>query len=313
MFCKKYLCKMDFPIHSPLQQIKLSLLKDKNIELWVKRDDLIHAEISGNKFRKLKYNLIQAEKEGCKKILTFGGAYSNHIAATACAGNLFGFETIGIIRGEEPKQWNETLKRANEHGMKLKFVSREDYSRKNTTAFLDALKKEFGSFFAIPEGGANSLGVKGCAEIMNEVNKNFNYVAVACGTGTSLAGILSSLDRDIKAIGFPVLKGGEFIKNDLEKLLGEKFESGKLILQTNYHFGGYAKITEDMVHFANEFYASTGIPLDLVYTAKMFFGLMEMIKNDHFPQDSRIMAVHTGGLQGNKGMQERYKLSLDFC
>lgn len=304
---------MGFPVHSPIQEVQIDLLTEKGVSLWVKRDDLIHPDISGNKSRKLKYNLLQAEKEGQKTLLTFGGAYSNHIAATAFAAKLFGFKSIGIIRGERPKNENATLIKARADGMKLKFVSRREYSQKTEKAFLENLKKEFGDFYCIPEGGANSLAVKGCSEILQEVEMDFDFVCVPCGTGTTLAGIISSLKYDQKALGFPVLKGGGFIENEVRKLLGNEIPADKMELIIDYHFGGYAKIKPELVGFVNWFYSESGIPLDLVYTAKMFYGIFDLLEMGFFPQESKILAVHTGGLQGNIGMLERHNFKLDFC
>lgn len=312
-FLLNYFCRMDFPIHSPVQEVQSSLMRRKKLSLWIKRDDLIHKEISGNKFRKLKYNLQQAGREGKKTILTFGGAYSNHIAATAYAGKLFGFSTIGIIRGEEGNELNPTLKQARENGMRLKFISRLQYSRKDEEFFLDRLKAEFGDVFCVPEGGANAHAVKGCSEILDGLEHQFDIVCVACGTGTTLAGIVSALGSDQKALGFSALKGGGFLKFEVGKFLAEMIPNSKMQLITDYHFGGYAKINDELLEFAAKFFHETRIPLDLVYTAKLFYGIYDLAEKDYFPQDSRILAVHTGGLQGNEGMKQRYGLEVDFC
>lgn len=308
-----YLCSMNLQIHSPLQRINSELLTQKNVSLWVKRDDLIHAEISGNKYRKLKYNLRQAELEGKRSLLTFGGAFSNHIAATAVAGKEFGFETIGIIRGEETSKSNSTLAIAQQNGMNLKFVSRQIYSDKMGASFLKSLKEEFGEFYCIPEGGANELAMKGCSEILREVEAEVDFVCVPCGTGTTLAGLLMSMSEKQTALGFPVLKNGGFIAEEVQKLIGSEMNQSNMALLTDYHFGGYAKLKPELVRFANWFYKENNIPLDLVYTAKMFYGIFDLLHKDYFPQESRILAVHTGGLQGNIGMIDRYGIKLDFC
>ena len=205
-------------IPSPLEAINYPLFTEKQINVYVKRDDLIHAEISGNKWRKLKYNLIAAKAQNKNTILTFGGAYSNHISATAAVGKKFDFKTIGVIRGEETLPLNPTLLQAEKDGMRFLYVSRTDYRKKHTPEFIDKLKEELGDFYIIPEGGGNKLGVKGCNDIVNEIDIDFNYILTDCGTGATLAGICDVLKVNQKAIGIPVLKGGEFIKDEVRNV-----------------------------------------------------------------------------------------------
>lgn len=280
-----------------LQRIEIN---NPNIELFIKREDLIHPLISGNKFRKLKYNIQQAKEENHSTLLTFGGAFSNHILAVASTGFENNFKTIGIIRGEEllhKINENPTLKKAKELGMQFKFVSREDFRAKNTKDFIANLHKEFGSFYHLPEGGTNDLAIKGCEEILVDEDKNFTHICCAIGTGGTIAGIINSSLSHQEIIGFPSLKG-DFISNEISNFA--KQSNWKII--SEYHFGGYGKITEELIRFINEFYANYKIPLDPIYTGKMMYGIDDLIKNDYFPKESKILAIHTGGLQGVKGM-----------
>ncbi len=273
--------------------------------LTIKREDLIHSVVSGNKFRKLKYNLIQAKKENKITLLTFGGAYSNHIMATAAAGKLEGFKTIGVIRGEElfnKIENNPTLSYAKSCGMQFKFISRNDFKHKNDIKFIEALKQEFGDFYLIPEGGTNKLAIKGCEEILTEADKDFDYICVPVGTGGTIAGIINSAKPSQQVLGFSALKG-DFLKEDISKFA--KQDNWQLI--TDYHFGGYAKINMELITFINTFKNVHGIPLDPVYTGKMMFGIIDMINKGVFKKNAKILAIHTGGLQGIQGMNIRLK------
>ncbi len=276
------------------------LLPEYDVSLFIKREDLIHPFVSGNKFRKLKYNLVAAEKAGQQTVLTFGGAYSNHIAAVAYAAKENGFRSIGIIRGEEIGQKaheNPTLSFALECGMQLDFISRDAYRLKDSAAFLDHLTAQFGDFYLVPEGGTNTAAVKGCSEILNTSDAVFDFICCPVGTGGTLAGIALSALSHQKVLGFPALKG-LFLEEVIRKFApGADFE-----FITGYEFGGYAKINEALVCFINAFYEKYAIPLDPVYTGKMVFGVMDMIRNGKFPKGSKILMVHTGGLQGIKGM-----------
>jgi len=275
---------------------KIAIPNNFGIEVYVKREDVLHSEISGNKFRKLKYNLTEAQNLGFTKLLTFGGAYSNHIAAVAAAGKEFGFETIGIIRGEELHEKyleNPTLKKASENGMQFEFVTRTQYRDKNNTAFLDQLKDEFGNFYLIPEGGTNNLAVKGCKEILTDDDKIFDFICCAVGTGGTISGIINSLKPHQKAIGFPALKGN-FLTEDIQKYA----ENSQWNLVTDYHFGGYAKINDELKQFMKQFFKKYLISLDPIYTSKTFFGVIDLISKGYFKPDSKILIIHTGGLQG---------------
>ncbi len=293
------------------QYVDLPILKEKNIVLGLKREDLIHPLISGNKFRKLKYNVLEAIRLGHDSILTFGGAFSNHILATAAAGKNNNLKTIGIIRGEEiGNKWidNPTLKLASENGMQFKFVSRESYRNKENSDFLESLKEEFGTFYLVPEGGTNSLAIKGCEEILVDSDSDFEIISVCVGTGGTMAGLINAANNNQRILGFPVLKG-DFFQDKLKKLT----KKNNWTINSEYHFGGYGKIDENLVRFINEFKEQTNIPLDPVYTGKMMYGLLDMIENDNFVPGTRILAIHTGGLQGIAGMNtvlEKKKLPL---
>ncbi len=295
------------------QKIDLPILSEKQITLEVKREDELHPHISGNKYRKLKYNLIAAEKENFHTLLTFGGAYSNHIAAVAAAGKEYSFHTVGIIRGEELSEEvnkNPTLNAASKLGMKFEFVSRSDYRAKTNPDFLKRLRDKFGDFYMLPEGGTNKLAVKGCEEILSDNDINFDYVCCAVGTGGTLSGLINCSKPGQQVLGFPALKGG-FLQNDIRKFA--RNENWKLIPE--YHFGGYAKVNEELIRFINSFKKDTGVPLDPVYTGKMLYGILDLVKKGFFKRESRILAIHTGGLQGIKGMnrllKQKHALRID--
>lgn len=299
----------------PLVEIVEPFIRQKKSKLFILREDLIHPEISGNKWRKLKYNIEEAKRLNKTIILTFGGAYSNHIAATAAAGRAFGFNTIGIIRGEETLPLNPTLQLAKDNGMTFKYVSREAYRNKSSTDFIIDLKKEFGDFYLVPEGGSNAFAVKGCTEILKNVDVDFDVACSACGTGGTLAGIIASTDKQV--LGFPALKGGDFLKEDIEKLLKDySNQFGVVVKNTNwdlitdYHFGGYAKVKPALIEFVQRFKQQHNIPLDLIYTGKMLLGIYDILQNTNQLDGKTIVAVHTGGLQGNKGFEERLGVVL---
>lgn len=287
------------------QEISLPLLKEKEIKLFIKRTDQTHQHISGNKWYKLKYNLIEAKKQGLETLLTFGGPYSNHIAATACAAQEKGFKSIGIIRGEEHFPLNPTLQFAKDNKMLLHYVSRSDYREKTTSDFFEQLKVKFGDFYLIPEGGSNVLAMQGTAEIL-DANDTHDFVCCAVGTGSTIAGIINTSTDKQTVIGFPAIKGFYELKKDIESWTKKK--NWKLV--NDYFCGGYAKVNKKLVEFINEFNTEHNIPLDAVYTGKMMLGILDLITKDYFPKGSSILAIHTGGLQGNKGMSKRLGVIL---
>lgn len=294
--------KLNIP--SPIQALQHPSLTQANLALDIKRDDLIHPFVSGNKWRKLKFNFKQCQAEDKDTLLTFGGAYSNHIAATAYAGNQMGVKTVGVIRGDEFNTLNTTLDFAQKNGMYLHFVSRSDYKKKSESYFLEELKALFGDVFIIPEGGANWYGVQGCYSILEEVNQPYDFICCAAGTGTTAAGIFNSKSDDQKLVVFPAIKGAEELINDIIKWK-ETPDLDTLAIITDYHFGGYAKLNNELINFANEFYLNHQIPLDLIYTAKMMYGLFNLIEKKYFPKNSRILVIHSGGLQGNEGFVKK--------
>lgn len=282
---------------SPLSKIENELTKKFNINLFLKRDDLIHPVISGNKWRKLKYNLQKAQQENKKCILTFGGAYSNHITATAKACELSGFKSIGIIRGEKQETLNKSLQFASECGMALLYLDRENYREKENYDFRFLISDyKISQVYILPEGGANELALKGCAEITDEIKndnqQDFDFICCACGTGTTLAGITSNLNSYQKAIGFAVLKHQNLGQEIIEKF---STEVSSINIQ-HYPFGGYAKTTPELIQFIKDFYNDHHILLDYVYTGKMMYGIFDLISKGYFPENSTIIAVHTGGV-----------------
>lgn len=290
---------------SPIQQLHSPFLSQHNVELHIKRDDLIHKDISGNKWRKLKYNLLAAREQKKQTLLTFGGAYSNHIHATAAAGKYFNFKTIGIIRGEVYDPLNPTLADAQNWDMQLEYVSRASYKQKNSRPFIQELKKKFGDFYLIPEGGNNDFGIKGCKEIIYEIKDSFDTICVDCGTGATIAGIISALNNQTPVLGFVVLKSMPSLIQDIREQIDKlnKIKLNNWSLNGDYHFGGFAKTSEELFEFIKQFEMTYSIQLDPVYTGKMFFGLFDLIKEGYFTSGSKILVIHTGGLQGLRGFK----------
>ena len=300
---------------SPLQQLNSSLLDKAGVQLYVKRDDLIHPQFGGNKWRKLKYNLINARQKQHHTLLTFGGAWSNHIYATAAAAKDFDFNSIGIIRGEKHTPLNATLSFAEKCGMQLHYVDRNEYRQKKESHYLQKLKQQFGEFYLLPEGGSNALAMKGCEEIVDEINavldRPFDTICCASGTGATLAGLVKAIKPEQSAIGFSALKGGSFLADDVAVFLKDTAPDSSDTsadlhrvnwrVEQRFHFGGYAKINDELINFMRQFQSQYGFELDAVYTGKMFYGLLTLIEQGAFKPGSIIVAVHSGGLQGNKG------------
>ncbi|MBK8289839.1 MAG: 1-aminocyclopropane-1-carboxylate deaminase/D-cysteine desulfhydrase [Flammeovirgaceae bacterium] len=280
---------------APITELRDSLLEEASIRLLIKCEYLNHPLVSGNKWWKLKYNLVEAARLGKKRLLTFGGAYSNHIYATAATANELGFELVGIIRGEETLPLNSTLAFAKGKGMQLHYVTREDYRKKTEPDFQKKLTDLFGDFYLIPEGGTNELAVKGVAEFANSLLRElkFDYLSLPVGTGGTIAGIISGLDAEKKIIGFPALKGAQFLEREIRTYTDK--ENWQLMY--DYHFGGYAKSTKELTDFMEQFERAHNIPLDPIYTAKMMFGIFDLVKQGFFKRGSTLLIVHTGGLQ----------------
>lgn len=298
---------MENPIkESPLQLLQHPLLAEKGIILYIKRDDLIHPQVQGNKWRKLKYNLYNARLNKQNTLLTFGGPYSNHIYATAAAARLFHFRSIGIIRGEEPAIKSATLQFAASQGMELYYMDREMYRHKDDPDNIESLQAQIGDFYHIPEGGTNMYALEGVAEIIEELDIEYDYIATACGTGGTLAGLVVGLQGNKQVFGFSSLKGEDTLTGTVNELVseftGQTFSN--FSINFDYHFGGYAKTKPELIDFIKQFKTPHGIQLEPVYTGKMFYGLFDLISKDYFPSGSRIIAIHTGGLQGLSGYPE---------
>lgn len=299
-------------LQHPPSPIQLLAVAELGIRLLVKRDDLLHPEVSGNKWRKLKHNLLEAKRLGKTKLVTFGGAYSNHLAATAAAGKLFGFSTVGVVRGEPCGKLNPTLQYVEWCGMEVFYESRANFKNKSHTHIIEALGFETKNCYVMPQGGANCLALQGCQEIVRETEAQLgslpDYLVVPCGTGATLAGITSGLNGRSKAIGIAVLKGG-FLTGEVSMLL-ENCTNG--LTPTNwevregFHFGGYAKFNPSLIGFVNGFKQRFGITLDPIYTGKAMFAVFELAESGFFEKNSTVLFVHTGGLQGIAGFNEAH-------
>jgi 1-aminocyclopropane-1-carboxylate deaminase len=289
-------------IFSPVHQIKNQLFDEKGLKVFLKRDDLIHPIISGNKWRKLKYLLKRAQAENKNHLVTFGGAYSNHLLATAAAAAKFGFKATGIVRGEEVN--NDTLFLCRLHGIELLFTDRESYRDKPAL-----FTKHFGdnpAAFFIDEGGASAEGAKGCSELVDELTEPYDHIFCACGTGTTAAGIINGIQKHKLTTQFnavPVFKNGVFIKDEIDKFLLTPVEYH---LHTAYHFGGYGKTDKRLIDFIKQFVAETGILIEPVYTGKMLYAIYDLAAKDHFKPGSSILAIHSGGIWGLLGMKDKF-------
>ncbi len=291
-------------MHSPTHQLTISPLEERRgVRILLARDELTHPELPGNKWRKLKYNLREADRLGHDTLLTFGGAYSNHLAAVAAAGRLTGRRTVGIVRGEElaERPLNPTLARARTDGMELRFIDRATYRRKHEPEVLADLLRETGPAYVLPEGGSNALALPGCAELVAEVQAltTFDVLAVSCGTGGTLAGLLTGLAGQHQALGFAALQGADFLRADIDQLTqqatGRTYANWEL--RTDYAAGGYARLTPELRQFIIDFRQRHGILLDPIYTGKMMAGLFDLVEKGHFARGTTVVAVHTGGLQ----------------
>ncbi len=270
-------------------------------ELSMLRLDVVHHDVSGNKWYKLKYNIEHCISNNITSILTFGGAYSNHLAATAAMAQLSGLQSIGIIKGTyAEKELTPTLEFCREKGMELVFVSHEDYAKKDDKEWLESVSAKFHHPMIIPEGGSNEYGRSGAEDITGFIPNRFTHIAVSVGTGTTLAGIANAVGNDVQVLGFAPMKGGQYLEAEIGKYLNRV----NFTIYDNWHFGGFGKFTNELVQFMNRFYREQHIPLDMVYTAKMMYGVKEQILNGLYPADARILSIHTGGLQGNVTLKE---------
>jgi 1-aminocyclopropane-1-carboxylate deaminase len=281
---------------SPLEGLRDDRLTSAGLRLFLKRDDLINPDIPGNKWRKLKYNLATAKEQGHQVLLTFGGAYSNHIRATAKAGHYFGFTTIGVIRGEEHLPLNPSLDSAVRHGMRLTYLDRAAYREKMSLEVIAMLHRQFGEFYLLPEGGSNAEALRGCAEIPGEIDRSFDLICCPSGTGGTLAGLAHGLRPGQRALGFSVLKGGEFLEDEVSGFQREAFGtlSGNWSIECGFHFGGFAKRKPALDQFIADFDERHGLCLDWVYVAKMMYGIFALAEEGTFPAGTTIVALITG-------------------
>ena len=294
--------QIDLEFYSPVQQIHEKLFDEQGLKLFIKRDDLIDPIISGNKWRKLKFVLRDARSLGKSHLVTFGGAYSNHLLATAAAAAKFGFKATGIVRGEEVN--NDTLFLCRLYGMNLMFTDRESY-RDKPALFSQYFGNNADDYF-IDEGGASVLGAQGVSELIGELPETYDHIFCACGTGTTAAGIINGIsDAKLSTYfhGVPVLKNGEFLRTDIDAYLTKP---AAYVLHTDYHFGGYAKTDDALISFIKNFTSSTGILIDPVYTGKMLFAIYDRAAKSYFKPGDKILAVHTGGIWGLLGMKEKF-------
>lgn len=294
-------------------------LSNKNVKLAVKREDLIHPILSGNKWRKLKYNIEQAKIRGNDTLLTFGGAYSNHIQAVALAGKEYGFNTLGIIRGDELSSLNVTLREAKKNGMTFHFMDRDTYRLKDTYDVKEYLREHYGKFYLIPEGGSNFYGTNGCMEILDSESKNFDIICCPAGTGCTAAGLALSMESHQQLWIFSALKG-DFIQNEVEKYIVEVVGDTELVegilnrvtFIKGYDFGGYAKFNDELIQFLKNFYDQHNIKWDAIYNGKMAYGVFDMIHTNLIGANKSILLIHTGGIQGLKGIEERFGVEV-YC
>jgi 1-aminocyclopropane-1-carboxylate deaminase len=288
-----------------LTPIQDDFLTEKQLELFLKRDDLLHPVISGNKWRKLKYSLNHALYLQKDTLISMGGAYSNHLHALAFAGKLLNLNTKAFIRGERPAILNPTLQDLTDWNMQFQFISRSDYRELRNFKHYAALPELKSNEYWIPEGGALTFALQGVAESVTEINGDYDVICAACGTGTTLAGIIQAVAAQKQVLGFSALKGGDFLVNDINALLASANSPLNLTAQnwrinTDYHFGGFAKTTPQLLNFIAAFEQRHGIALEPVYTGKMLFGLYALIQRGYFPPGQKIIALHSGGLQGKR-------------
>lgn len=282
-----------------IDKVSMTLLTEKKVDIDVLRLDKIHPLISGNKWFKLRYYILEAKQQNKKTILTFGGAWSNHILATAAACKINQLNSIGIIRGEEAKIISATLAQAKELGMRLIFISRKDYQQKKIPSELSNT-----DYYEIAEGGFGKNGAAGAATILDHCSvEDYTHICCAAGTGTMTTGLLSKISETQQVIAISVLKNYLEMEESIKKIIDEPVKN--LTIIHDYHFGGYAKHKPALLEFMNEFYKQTSIPTDFVYTGKLCYAILDMVKKNHFPKASNLLLIHSGGLQGNASLSKR--------
>lgn len=281
---------------TPLHELDDSRLHERGVRLLLKRDDLIDLDVPGNKWRKLEHNLLEAEARGHTTLLTFGGAYSNHIRAVAVGGRACGFRTVGVIRGERTEPLNWSLSYATSQGMQLTYLDRETYRHKHEPEVIEGLRERFGDFYLLPEGGSNALAVRGCAQLPAEITAEFDVICCPCGTGGTLAGIASGLKPGQRALGFSVLKSGRFLEGDVAALQEQAFGAAtdNWSINQEFHFGGFAKRTDELDRFIADFQRRHGLVLDWIYVAKMLYGVFALADRGDIRSGTTVIAVVTG-------------------
>lgn len=297
---------------SPITRLNEPLLAEKNIQLFIKRDELIHPVIQGNKWRKLKYNLLAAAQQSADTLLSFGGPYSNHLHALAAAGQLFNFKTIGIVRGERPQTLSPSLQDMQHWGMQLEFISRADYRKRESDEFIQQLRKQFGAFYLIPEGGNNTAGRYGCGELLDELDQAYDVICCEVGSGTQFSalvsqhGVSSQATQQTHYLGFVVMKNPTLFQQLADYFKQQQVPYNNWSLNHDYHFGGFARANDTLHRFIHQFKQRHGIQLEPVYSGKMLYGIYQLIEQDYFNPGSRILAIHGGGLQGLRGFADAY-------
>lgn len=295
---------MLFPITNILlDTIQNDLFDEKQVSLSVLRLDALHPIVSGNKLFKLHYFLQYATQQSLEGIVTFGGAYSNHLVATAFACKEAGLKSTGIVRGEQPAELSHTLKACLAYDMRLKFISRQAYDKKDQIPFINEIKSEFKHHIIVPEGGYHPLGALGAGLIMDFIKEDSSHICCAVGTATTIAGLLKGIKFGQQIIAVPVLKNMVDLPQRIDYLTNQVYKPHQLEILNDYHFGGYAKKTEELIDCMNTLYKNHRLPTDFVYTGKMMFGIMDCIKKDFFKKGSKIVCIHTGGLQGNLSLK----------
>lgn len=285
-----------------INEIFLPVIKEQKVQLFLQRDDLLHPNVSGNKWRKLKYGLGNFDRNKYKGVLSFGGAFSNHLTATSAACKILGIPFVAVIRGEKPDIFNASLKMLEENGDVLIWISRSRFKELRQKKWPNPFEDKFNDFLIIPEGGSGKLAIKACEDISDTWNGNYDFACCSIGTGTTFSGMVRGLDNDTIAMGFVMLKDQNYLNEDIKNLIEPS--KNEYYLDRNYHFGGFGKTSDELIQFMNEFYEQTKIKLDPIYTGKLIFGLIDKIKKGDFPMGSKIIAIHTGGIQGIDGFNE---------
>ncbi|MBQ4812142.1 1-aminocyclopropane-1-carboxylate deaminase [Pseudoalteromonas luteoviolacea] len=291
-------------LESPIQRICHPLLSAKKVELLVKRDDLLHPTIQGNKWRKLKHNLLELKRRKNDALLTFGGPFSNHVYATAMASKLFNIPAHIIVRGPQLDLQNPTLRLAKACGVHLHAVTRLEYRQRYDNKYLEDLANQYPNTYIVPEGGSNQFALQGCQELAQSLPES-DYVCCAVGSGGTLAGLLNGIPKSTQLLGFCVLKGAEYLQAEVLKLNPTAATCNNWQLLHDFHDGGYGKFGAPLWDFCQMMKRTHNLPLEPIYTGKMMFGLWQLIEKGYFPANSKIVAIHTGGLQGLDGLRYR--------